>query len=177
MTSLLKNAMELERWTIEDVKKIFDPNTETEELENLDQEGYDELLKLREKFLGEDIFKEGSFGKSFYDAIIKSPNYSLDKVKFVVYKLVKSLIDLNKKIKGELDDIKRRFWEMYSFERGKKVIWKAIAQKNEKEGLNLRSLSYTGSILYEIETQKKRLNDDITTLEAEKKTLVVAKLL
>ena len=83
MTSLAetKAADALNETTIEDVKKIFDPKPtrNTEELANLDQEGYDELLKLREKFLGEDIFKEGSFGNSFYDAIIKSPNYSLDK--------------------------------------------------------------------------------------------------
>ena len=55
MTSLAetKAADALNETTIEDVKKIFDPKPtgNTEELENLDQEGYDELLKLREKFL------------------------------------------------------------------------------------------------------------------------------
>ena len=60
----------------------------------------------------------------------------------------------------------------------KKLFEKAIDRKKaEKEGLekltefeNTRLKSFTD----EIETQKKRLNDDITTLEAEKKLLVEA---
>ena len=182
MTSLAetKAADALNETTIEDVKKIFDPKPtgNTEELENLDQEGYDELLKLREKFLGEDIFKEGSFGNSFYDAIIKSPNYSLDKrvENLWFMKLVKSLIDLNEKIKGELDEYKKTILGNVQFvNESKKLFEKAIDRKKaEKEGLkkltefeNTRLKSFTD----EIETQKKRLNDDITRLDAEKKTL------
>ena len=63
----------LSETTIEDVKKFLSSQRgQAKELENLDQKDYGKLLKLREKFLGEDIFKQGSFGNSFYDAIIKN---------------------------------------------------------------------------------------------------------
>ena len=94
-------------------------------------------------------------------------------------KLVKSLIDLNKKINEKLDEYKKTILGNVQFvNESKKLFEKAIdRKKTEKEGLkkltefeNTRLKSFTD----EIETQKKRLNDDITTLEAEKKTLVEA---
>ena len=120
---------------IEDVKKIFvNLSDKQKEVANLDQKGYDELLKLKEKFLGEDIFKEGSFGNSFYDAIIKSPNYSLDKrvENLWFMKLVKSLIDLNKKIK-ELDEYKNTILKCTVCETSQKSYLKKLLIVKKRE--------------------------------------------
>merc|ERR1711871_497436 len=101
---------------------------------------YGKLIELSDKYSKDIIFTKNPLGKAFYDLIIKDRSNNLntpnvEDMEFI--KLVKSLIDLNKKINEKLDIYKNTISGNVQFVKESTSLFeKAIVRKKaEKEGL------------------------------------------